>query len=64
MEKASDLYVPNGNRNNRSGGRNGWNGSAPDSDVDEEAGLINSSFQGCLVFGGAGLVAAIQPRSR
>lgn len=28
---------PNVNRNNRSGGRNG---SAPDSDVDEEAGLI------------------------
>ncbi|XP_041018634.1 probable sugar phosphate/phosphate translocator At3g17430 [Juglans microcarpa x Juglans regia] len=39
-KKTSDVYVPNGEANNNSGGRIG---SLPDSDVDEEASLIPHS---------------------
>ncbi|KAK2970226.1 LOW QUALITY PROTEIN: hypothetical protein RJ640_021662 [Escallonia rubra] len=41
-KKSSDLYIPD-SLNNSGGGKNGRNGSDPDSNVDEEAPLIPSS---------------------
>ncbi|KAL7171916.1 hypothetical protein ACSBR2_031578 [Camellia fascicularis] len=39
-KKSSDLYVPDSSNNSSNGGKNGWNSSASDITVDEEALLI------------------------
>lgn len=39
-KKSSDLYVPDSSNNSSNGGKNGWNSSASDITVDEEAPLI------------------------
>ncbi|THG11655.1 hypothetical protein TEA_005902 [Camellia sinensis var. sinensis] len=39
-KKSSDLYVPDSSNNSSNGGKNGWNSSASDITVEEEAPLI------------------------
>lgn len=44
-KRSSDLFAANVGNNSNNGGKNGWNGSASDSNADEEAPLIPPSLR-------------------